>query len=256
MRGRLICPSGQARAKTILSIEFEGEQRVIKAVIFDVDGTLVDSNELHVQAWIDAFWYFGKDVSYEELCEQMGKGSDQLMPVFCSKEELDKFGSELAEYRVEIFTGGYLHKVRPFPKVRELFERIKADGLQIALASSAKEEELEQHKKNLKIADLLEAATSADDAERSKPHPDIFQAALDSLDGVEPEEAVVIGDSPFDIEAAGRAGIRTIAVLSGGFAEERLREAGATEVYADVAELLERYDNSMLARERALVAER
>jgi HAD superfamily hydrolase (TIGR01509 family) len=230
---------------------------MIKAVIFDVDGTLVDSNKLHVQAWIDAFWYFGKDIGYDELSEQMGKGGDQLMPVFCSKEELDKFGAELAEYRVEIFTGGYLHQVRPFPKVRELFERIRADGLQIALASSAKEEELEQHKKNLKIADLLEGATSADDAERSKPHPDIFQAALDQLDDVEPEEVVVVGDSPFDIEAAGRAGIRTIAVLSGGFAEEKLREAGAKEVYADVAELLERYDNSLLAGDRALaVAER
>jgi HAD superfamily hydrolase (TIGR01509 family) len=227
---------------------------VIKAVIFDVDGTLVNSNELHVQAWIDAFWYFGKDVSYDELCEQMGKGGDQLMPVFCSQEELDKFGPELAEYRVEIFTNGFLHKVRPFPKVRELFERIKSEGLSIALASSAKEEELEQHKKNLKIADLLEGATSADDAERSKPHPDIFQAALDQLDDVEPEEAVVVGDSPFDIEAAGRAGIRAIAVLSGGFAGEKLREAGAKEVYRDVAELLERYDDSMLAGERALAA--
>jgi HAD superfamily hydrolase (TIGR01509 family) len=227
---------------------------VIKAVIFDVDGTLVDSNELHVQAWIDAFWYFGKDISYDELCEHMGKGGDQLMPVFCSKEELDKFGSELAEYRTEIFTGGYLHQVRPFPKVRELFERIKTDGLQIALASSAKEEELEQHKKNLKIADLLEAATSADDTERSKPHPDIFQAALDGLDDVEPEEAVVIGDSPFDIEAAGRAGIPTIAVLSGGFTEEKLRAAGAAEIYKDVADLLEHYEESLLARRPVMTA--
>lgn len=227
---------------------------MIKAVIFDVDGTLVDSNKLHVQAWIDAFWYFGKDVSYDELCEQMGKGGDQLMPVFCSKEELDKFGSELTEYRAELFTNGYLHEVRPFPKVRELFERIKADGLQIALASSAKDEELEQHKKNLKIADLLEAATSADDAERSKPHPDIFQAALDGLDDVEPEEAVVIGDSPFDIEAAGRAGMRTIAVLSGGFAKEKLRAAGAAEIYQDVAELLERYESSLLARRPTMTA--
>ncbi len=144
--------------------------------------------------------------------------------------------------------------MRPFPKVRELFERIKSDGLQIALASSAKEEELEQHKKNLKIADLLEAATSADDAEKSKPHPDIFQAALDGLDDVEPEDAVVIGDSPFDIEAAGRAGIRTIAVLSGGFSEEKLRSAGAAEIYRDVADLLEHYESSLLARSRMVAA--
>jgi HAD superfamily hydrolase (TIGR01509 family) len=229
---------------------------LIKAVIFDVDGTLVDSNELHVRAWVDAFKHFGKEVEYGHLCEQMGKGGDQLMPVFCTKEELDRFGSELADYRVELFTREYLHKVRPFPRVRELFERIKADGLQIALASSAREEELEQHKKSLRISDLLETATSADDAERSKPHPDIFQAALEGLDGVSPSEAVVVGDSPYDVEAAARAGMRAIGVLSGGFAEERLREAGAVEVYKDVADLLENYDASLLTHGRRAQAAR
>lgn len=232
------------------------EKVVIKAVIFDVDGTLVDSNDLHVKAWQEAFRGCGKEVAYEKLHEQMGKGGDQLMPVFCSKEELDRFGKELEQSRTQWFTSEYLPRVRPFPKVRELFERIKADGLAIALASSAKEEELEQHKKSLRIGDLLEASTSADDAERSKPHPDIFQAALEGLGDITPEEAVVIGDTPYDVIAAARAGMRTIGLLSGGFTEEKLRAAGTMEVYEDVADLLEHYGESLLTTETAAAAYR
>jgi HAD superfamily hydrolase (TIGR01509 family) len=229
---------------------------VIKAVIFDVDGTLVDSNNLHVEAWQEAFRGCGKEVAYDELHDQMGKGGDQLMPVFCSPEELKGFGSKLEQSRAEMFTSKYLPRVRPFPKVRELFERIKEDGLLIALASSATEEELDGHKKNLRIADLLETATSSDDAKRSKPHPDIFQAALAGLGEVEPEEAIVIGDTPYDAIAAAKAGIRTIGVLSGGFMEEALRGAGAVEIYRDVADLLKHYDESLLANEAALATGR
>jgi HAD superfamily hydrolase (TIGR01509 family) len=232
------------------------EKVVIKAVIFDVDGTLVDSNDLHVEAWQEAFRGCGKEVTYEELHEQMGKGGDQLMPVFCSREELGRFGSELERSRTELFTRDYLPRVRPFPKVRELFERIKADGLAIALASSAKEEELERHKKSLRIEDLLEAATSADDAERSKPHPDIFQAALGGIGNVAPQEAVVVGDTPYDAVAAMKAGMRTIGLLSGGFTEEDLRAAGAVEIYEDAADLLERYDESLLTTGDAVAAGR
>ncbi len=224
---------------------------MIKAVIFDVDGTLVDSNDLHVEAWREAFRCYGKEVAYDEVHKQMGKGGDQLMPVFCSKEELEQFGTELEQRRVDLFTSDYLPRVRPFPQVRELFERIKADGLRIALASSAKEEELEQHKKSLRIEDLLEASTSADDAERSKPHPDIFQAALEGIGDVAPGEAVVIGDTPYDVIAASKAGIRTIGLLSGGFTQDELRAAGAVEIYRSVADLLEHYDASLLAKETA-----
>ena len=224
---------------------------MFRAVIFDVDGTLVDSNDLHVEAWREAFRRYGKELAFDEVHGQMGKGGDQLMPVFCSEAELDEYGEELERHRVELFAGRYLSRVRPFPRVRELFERIKADGLQIALASSAKEEELEQHKRSLGVENLLEAATSADDAERSKPHPDIFQAALAGLDGVRPEEAVVVGDTPYDAEAAAKAGMRTVGLLSGGFTEAALREAGAVAVYRDVSDLLDHYDDSPLAKGRA-----
>jgi HAD superfamily hydrolase (TIGR01509 family) len=220
---------------------------LIKAVIFDVDGTLVDSNDLHVEAWREAFRCYGKELAYDDLHGQMGKGGDQLMPVFCSKEELDEFGEELEGRRVELFKSDYLPRVRPFPRVRELFERLKGDGLLIALATSAKEEELARHKESLRVEDLLEADATADDAERSKPHPDIFQAALAGLKGVAPGEAVVVGDTPYDVQAAAKAGMRTVALLSGGFTEEALREAGAVEVYRDVSNLLDNYEESPLA---------
>jgi HAD superfamily hydrolase (TIGR01509 family) len=224
---------------------------LIKAVIFDVDGTLVDSNDLHVEAWREAFRCYGKELSFREVHGQMGKGGDQLMPVFCSGEELERFGEELERRRVELFKTDYLPRVRPFPRVRELFERIKAAGLRIALASSAKEEELERHKESMRVKDLLEAAASADDAERSKPHPDIFEAALAGLKGVRPEEAIVVGDTPYDVEAAAKAGMRTVGLLSGGFGEEALREAGAVAVYRDVSDLLEHYEESPLAGAKA-----
>ncbi|HEV2860045.1 MAG TPA: HAD family phosphatase [Pyrinomonadaceae bacterium] len=227
---------------------------MIKAVIFDVDGTLVDSNDLHVEAWREAFRCYGKELSFEDVHGQMGKGGDQLMPVFCSEGELDEFGEELEKKRVELFKSDYLPRVRPFPRVRELFERVRREGLQIALASSAKGEELEQHKKSMGVADLLEAATSADDAERSKPHPDIFQAALAGLKDVRPEQAVVVGDTPYDVQAAAKAGIRTVGLLSGGFGEEALREAGAVAVYRDVPDLLERFDESPLSATKAEAA--
>ena len=168
----------------------------MRAVIFDVDGTLVDSNDLHIEAWRRAFRRYGKELTYEEMHSQIGKGGDQLMPVFLSRAELDRFGEELEEYRGELFAREYLPRAEPFPKVRELFERIKGDGMRIALASSAKKEELERHKQKLGIGALVEAATSADDAEHSKPSPDIFEAALAGLGGITPGAAIVVGDTP------------------------------------------------------------
>ena len=219
---------------------------MIKAVIFDVDGTLVDSNLEHVEAWREAFAHFGKELSTEEIHAQIGKGGDQLMPVFLSQHELERFGKDLEAMRMEIFTRDYLPGVEPFPKVRELFERLKDDGVQLALASSAKESEMEAHQKKLGVEHLVDVATTKDDAEHSKPYPDIFQTALARLDGVAPDEAIVVGDTPYDVQAARQCGLRTIALLSGGFPEEVLRDAGAVAIYADIADLLEHYEESPL----------
>ncbi|MDT4952817.1 MAG: hypothetical protein QOJ02_955 [Acidobacteriota bacterium] len=220
---------------------------MIKAVIFDIDGTLIDSVDLHAQAWKEAFKHFGKDIPYEDVRHQIGKGGDQLMPVFFSKEELKEFGSEMEKYRGRLFKRDFLPKVRPFPKVRELFERILSDGLSIALASSAKEEELKEYKKIAHIENLVEEETSADDADKSKPHPDIFEAALERL-SVEPGEVIVVGDTPYDAQAAGKINLRTIGVLCGGFPEAELKAAGCAEIYQGPADLLARYEETLIAR--------
>ena len=219
---------------------------MIKAVIFDIDGTLVDSVDLHAQAWKDAFKQFGKDIPYQQVRHQIGKGGDQLMPVFFSQEELDEFGKEMEEYRGKIFKRDYLPRVRAFPNVRELFLKIKTDGKRIALASSAKEEELKVYKKIAHIEDLVEEETSADDAARSKPHPDIFKAVMEELGDVSADEAVVVGDTPYDAEAAGKLRLRTIGFRSGGFPEEELLAAGAIAIYDDPADLLARYEESII----------
>ena len=219
---------------------------MIRAVIFDIDGTLVDSVDLHAQAWQEAFKRFGREIPYQDVRHQIGKGGDQLMPVFFSKEELDRFGEELEKYRGDLYKREYLPRVRGFPKVRELFERIKADGKRIALASSAKEDELETYKKVARIEDLVEKETSADDADKSKPHPDIFEAALEQLGDIAPDEAIVVGDTQYDAQAAGKLNLRTIGMLCGGFPEEELREAGCIAIYRDPADLLARYDDSII----------
>ncbi len=215
---------------------------MIKAVIFDVDGTLVDSVAIHAKAWQEAFGAFGHDIAFEELRGQIGKGGDQLLPVFLSKEQLDTQGEKINARRAEIIKERLLSKIEAFPKVRALFERLRADGLKIALASSAKGDELETYKKKADIADLVEEETSADDAERSKPHGDIFQAALDRLPEIAPGDAVVIGDTPYDADAAGRVGLRTIGVRSGGFSDADLLKAGCVAIYDDPADLLGHYE--------------
>ena len=132
--------------------------------------------------------------------------------------------------------------------MRELFERIKADGLLTALASSAKSDEVDKYKEMLEITELVDNATSADDVKKSKPSPDIFHVALDGLEGIAAHQAIVVGDSPWDVIAASKAGMPTIALLSGKFTEDELRVAGAVEIYKDAADLLENYEQSPLGQ--------
>lgn len=220
---------------------------MVRAVIFDVDGTLIDTVDFHAEAWQRAFKQFGKEIEYGKVRSQIGKGGDQLLPVFFSKEELDRFGEEMEKFRDDLYKRDYLPRVRVFPKVRELFSRLKDNDKQIVLASSAVSEELEHYKEITGANEFIEGATSADDAEKSKPHPDIFQAALDQLKDIIPADAIVIGDTPYDIEAANKIDLPTIAVLSGGFPEEDLRLTGAVRIYRDIADLLEEYERSPLA---------
>ena len=222
-----------------------GGSRMIKALIFDVDGTLVDSVAIHATAWEEAFAEFGHAVPFEDIRGQIGKGGDELMPVFLSEDEIAAHGDRLKARRSDILTNKYLPRIEAFPQVRALFERLRADGFTIALASSAKGEEVRVYKERADIADLVETETSSDDAARSKPHGDIFQAALDRLPGIDPAEAVAVGDTPYDAQAAGKVGMRTIGVLGGGFPEALLRDAGCFAIYRDPADMLARYDALM-----------
>lgn len=220
----------------------------IEAVIFDVDGTLVDTVDMHAEAWQRAFKEFGKDLEFQTVREQIGKGGDQLMPEFLNKKELEEIGEKIEKRHGEIFDKEYLPKSKSFPKVRELFERIKKDGKKIALASDSTEKEIEFLKKVMNIADLLDAETSADDVEKSKPEPDIFEAALKKIGSPDASRCIVIGDTPYDAIAAGKINLPTIGVLSGGFPEQVLTGAGCVEIYRDPADLLARYDESAIAK--------
>lgn len=219
----------------------------MKAVIFDVDGTLVDSVDLHAKAWQEAFSHFGHTISFEEVRSQIGKGGDQLMPEFLSKAELASRGEEIEQWRGQHFRAHYLARVKSFPSVRELFMRLREDKYKLALASSAKEQELNIYKAIAKIDDLLSTETSSDDAEKSKPHPDIFQAAVARL-GVPAKECLVVGDSPYDALAASKANIPSIGFLCGGFAVKDLTAAGFRKLYKGPADLLSHYATSPLAR--------
>jgi HAD superfamily hydrolase (TIGR01509 family) len=218
-----------------------------KAVIFDVDGTLVDSVDLHAKAWVDAFRDFGHDIAFDEIRSQIGKGGDQLLPVFWSKDEIEAKGEALEKHRGGILKERYLPQIKAFPEVRALFEHLRSEGIRIVLASSAKAEELQTYKKIANIADLVDEETSSDDAEKSKPHPDIFEAAIERLDGMDKDDMIVVGDTPYDAEAAAKAGLRTVGVLCGGFPEEVLRKAGCVAIYQGPADLLEHFAESPLA---------
>jgi HAD superfamily hydrolase (TIGR01509 family) len=210
------------------------------AVIFDIDGTLVDSVDLHACTWQRALARFGHELSYAEVRWQIGKGGDQLLATLVPGIAGDE-ARGIEAYRSRIFRRWGLPRVVAFPRVRDLFLHLRARGHRIALASSAKAEELAAYERIARITDLLDASTSADDVEATKPEPDIFAVALGRLGA---SEAVVVGDTPYDAEAAGRLGLRTLGVLCGGFPEETLRAAGCLEIYRDPADLLDRIASS------------
>jgi HAD superfamily hydrolase (TIGR01509 family) len=219
----------------------------MKAVLCDVDGTLVDSNALHAEAWQRAFAHFGISVTFDDLLHQIGKGGDHLLPVFLSKKDVNRFGKDLEQYRKNLFQAEYFDQVKPFPGSRQLLLKMKHAGLRVSIASSASKEDLQRLKQIAQISDLVEEETSSDDAKKSKPEGDIFQSTLNQL-GVAAKEALALGDTPWDVEAARKAGLATVAVTSGGWSQQDLRNAGALEVYRDVAQIAEQFEQSAFAR--------
>jgi HAD superfamily hydrolase (TIGR01509 family) len=221
---------------------------MIAAIIFDIDGTLVDSVDVHAKAWQEALQHFGYEFPFEQVRHEIGKGGDQLLPDLLPPQVVDSQGEEIKNYRGDLFKRKYLPEVRAFPNVRELFDRVRADGKKIALASSAKGDEIAIYKKIANIGGVVDVETSADDAEKSKPHPDIFDATLEKLGGMNPASVLVVGDTPHDTAAASKARILTVGVLCGGFPEAELLAAGCIAIYRDPTDLLAKYNDSPLAK--------
>ncbi len=211
----------------------------LEALILDVDGTLVDSNDFHAEAWQKAFSHFGKDLSFDVIRSQMGKGGDLLVPDLLDARDMQEFSKELKDYRKKLFRGQYLQKVRPFDGTKDVLARLHDRGLRLFLASSADPEHVEHFTALIGIEDLIEGSTSSGDVEFSKPSPEIFEAALEKL-GTPADRSLVVGDTPYDILAAHRASLPIAAVLSGGFDRSTLDKAEF--IFDDLADLLRRFD--------------
>jgi HAD superfamily hydrolase (TIGR01509 family) len=213
--------------------------------LFDIDGTLVDSNDLHVRAWEEAFATIGAHFDRATIHGQIGKGTDMLVPTLIPDAD-EGLQERLGEAHGKVFKGGLMEQVKPFPGARDLLARVHAAGQAVVLASSASAAEVDHYLDLLGVRDLVHATTSSDDVERTKPAPDIFAAALEKVAPLAPEEVLVVGDTPYDVEAAARCGIGTVALRSGKFPDGVLRAAGALALYDDAADLLANYDRSPL----------
>lgn len=216
----------------------------VRAVILDVDGTLLLSNDAHARAFLDAARDLGLPVpEFEEVRRLIGMGGDKLIPRVWGFEKESPRGTELSDRKGEIFRERYLPELQPAPGARALLERMEREGLRRVVATSAQKKDLRGLLERAGVEDLIQESTSASEVEESKPDPDVVEEALRDA-GHPAEEVVMLGDTPYDVEAARRAGVRILAVRCGGWGDEELR--GAVAVYDHPADLLARYDQSPL----------
>jgi HAD superfamily hydrolase (TIGR01509 family) len=212
-----------------------------RAVIFDVDGTLVDSNDAHAQAWVDALADRGRRVEFARVRPLIGMGGDKLLAEAAGIDVESPEGKDIDARRRDIFTRRFLPHLAPTRGARELLEWLRDQRMRLVVATSAQQAELGNLLRVAGATKFFDATTSSDDAERSKPDPDIVQAAI-ARTGCADAEVIMIGDTPYDIEAAHRAHIDVIALRSGGWPDRDLARAAA--IYDDPADLLEHYDLS------------
>lgn len=217
----------------------------LRGIIFDVDGTLVDSNDAHTQSWRAACAEEGLEYSAESIREKIGMGGDKLIPDLTGMKEDDPKARRISKRRGEIFKERYLPTLNAFRDVAALLERISREELRVGVASSAKQEELQPLLEIAGVTPFIYKKTSSDDAKQSKPAPDIVEAALKKLD-LKPEEAIMIGDTPYDIDSAQKAGVKCLALCCGGWSREALSKADW--VFESPSELLKLFDTSPLAR--------
>jgi len=219
----------------------------IHAVILDVDGTLIDSNDAHAHAWVDAMASQGHDVSFEKIRPLIGMGGDKVLPEVLGIDKDSEEGKKISAERKKLVKTRYLSTIKSFPKAKELLEHMHDCGLKLVIATSAEPDEIEQTLKIIgpHVQDLMAKETTAKDAKQSKPDPDVMKVALEKS-GFSPDEVVMVGDTPYDLEAAAKVGVKSIAFRSGGWEDKDLAQAIA--IYTDTADLLAHYDTSPLVK--------
>ena len=216
----------------------------IQGAVLDNDGTLTLSNDAHAHAWVDAFAEQGYDVRFETVRPLLGMGGDKLEPKVVPGLSSDEgVGKTIADRRLAIFLERYASHLQPANGARALVQRMREDGLRLVVASSAKPDELDVLLTQAHVNDLLSARITSADAGETKPAPDIVAVALKKID-LPADQVLMLGDSPYDIEAASKIGVGVIALRCGGFSDDQL--SGAVAIYDDPADLLARYDASPL----------
>jgi HAD superfamily hydrolase (TIGR01509 family) len=217
----------------------------VKAVLFDVDGTLVDTNYLHTVAWWEAFAQAGHDIPMAPIHRSIGMGSDKMLDALLPRDRDKSADDDISTAHSALYSV-YWSRLRPLPGAARLLRACHDQGLRVVLASSAAPDELEKLRAVLDSDDAIDAATSAGDAESSKPAPDLVEVALKQAQA-EPEETVFVGDSVWDVRACEKAGVPCIGVLTGGSSRDELTEAGAVAVYDSPADLLEQFPDRLTA---------
>ena len=215
-----------------------------KAALLDLDGTLVDANYHHALAWYRAFRAQGIVLPVWRLHRHIGMGGDQYVRAVAGDEVEERLGDELREEHAAQFRP-LRDECEPLEGARELVRALKDRGLVVVLASSSGADDLDFFLDRLEVRELVDGWTSKDDVERSKPHPDVVRAAMEKAGA---DEAVMLGDSRWDIESAANAGIPTVAVITGGWSKQELRDHGAVAVYDSLVDLRERLDDTPFAR--------
>lgn len=215
---------------------------MITSVLLDLDGTIVDSNDAHAMSWMEALRAYSISVTFPQIREKIGMGADQLLPSLGIFPE-NPHSREIQAKRGEVFRTRYLPSIRPFPGAKDLVEHLMRQGFKLIVATSSSQSDLDAILRQTGLDDLLKSSTSTKDAEYSKPEPDIIQAALRKVHAT-PREALMIGDTPYDIYSARRAGVDTIAFTCGGSSRQDLRDAIA--IYEGPQELLKAFRKSPL----------
>jgi HAD superfamily hydrolase (TIGR01509 family) len=216
----------------------------VRGVILDVDGTLLDSNDAHAEAWSDALAEAGYYIDAGRVRPLIGMGGDKVVPALIGLPEDSPTGKRISKRRGEIFRSRFLPRLKPFAGTRELVQRLQGEGRRVVVASSASKNDLNELLERAGVRNIIEGETSKSDVARSKPDPDVVHAALDQLD-LPAEAVVMVGDTPYDIEAAARAGVKTIALrCGGGWYDAELQ--GAAAIYDDPADLLAQLESSPL----------